>query len=241
MNRYFEAFTNAISWFCHKDEHVEVYEIDEFNLTKRFETLFPITAELINRSTKTGVEFRGKSLVLFTWEIGNDISGWMCQFDKPSINLIEEHQVLLDNIGGIIESFNGPGHTEIDEINYNYSLTVNQHFMYVGSLCMDKLDWIDYYLEMCKEKEIEPIDLSDSVFFTTEANGAKCFYDRKTKEVKLWSHDHNFKFVEPLPQHPNYTMHKIMGVEKFEEFVELVASQWIMNFEIKEKAAENKR
>ena len=103
MNKYFNAFQTEIGWFNYKKEPIDVFEIDKFNLTQKFQDTFLITSELINISVKTGVEFKEKSMVLFTWEIGGEISGWICQFDKPTIQLIEEHYVLIDNIGGIIE------------------------------------------------------------------------------------------------------------------------------------------
>lgn len=241
MNKYYEAFKNEIKSFNYKNEPIEVFDIKEFNLSLRFKEIFPEATNLINKSQKTGLEFKGKSLILFTWEIGNEICGWLCQFDKPSVQLINEHQILIDNIGGIIESFNGPESIEIDEINYNYTFTLNQDHMFVGSLNTDKLDWEEYYVDRCKEMSIEPIDLSNSVFFTKEANGAKYFYDRETKKVKLFSHDHAFRFVEFLPNHPEYTMHNIKGITNFTQFVELTAKQWTKYFEIKRKAAENIR
>ena len=94
---------------------------------------------------------------------------------------------------------------------------------------------MDYYIDRCAETDLEPIDLSNSVFFTKEANGAKYFYDRATKRVKLWSHDHAFKFVEPLPKHPNCTMHNIKGIESFVDFVELMSKQWQIHFGIKKQ------
>ena len=239
MNKCFNAFQNKISWFNYKKEPIEVFEIDKFNLTQRFQDTFPIMTELINKSVKTGIEFKGKSMILFTWEIGEEISGWMCQFDKPTIHLIEEHQILIDNIGGIIYSFNGPESIELNGTNYNYTLTLNQDFMFVGSMNTNKLDWEDYYIDRCKELGMKPIDLSNSVFFTKEANGAKYFYDRKTKAVKLFSQDHAFKFVVFLPNNPEYTMHKISGVDNFTEFVELIAKQWNNYFQMKKMVAEN--
>lgn len=239
MNKHFQAFQNEISWFNYKKEPIEVFEINEFNLTQKFRELYPITTELITKSYKTGVEFKGKTMILFSWEIGGEICGWLCQFDKPKIQIIEEHQILIDNIGGIIESFNGPESIDINGINYNYTLTLNQDFIFVGSKNADKLDWEDYYVNRCKELGMKPIDLSNSVFFTKEANGARYFYDRETKEVKLFSHDHAFRFVEFLPNQPEYTMHKISGVNDFIDFVEMIAKQWKKYFEIKKKAAKN--
>ena len=237
MNKYFNAFQNEISWFNYKKEPIEIFEIEEFNLTQKFQSTFPVLTELINRSVKTGIEFKGKSMILFCWEIDHEISGWMCQFDKPNIKLIDEHQLVIDNIGGIIESFNGPESIDVDGINYNYTLTLNQDFIFVGSMNTDKLDWEDYYVDRCKELGIEPIDLTNSVFFSKEANGAKYFYDRRTKQVKLFSHDHAFKFVEFLENQPEYTMHKINGVNIFIDFVELIAKQWNKHLKTKREGS----
>ena len=240
MNKYFQAFKNEISWFNYKKEPIEVFEIPKFNLTKKFKEIYPITTDLINKSVKTGIEFKGKSLILFTWEIGDEISGWMCQFDKPNIQLIEEHQILVDNIGGIIESFNGPESIEVNGVDYNYSLTLNQDFMFVASMNTNNMSWEEFYLEWCGRDTFKPIDLSNSVFFTREANGAQYFYDRRTKEVKLFSHDNAFRFIEPIPNQPERMMYTIKGVNNFEEFVEMTAKQWSKYFELKKKAAENK-
>lgn len=87
MNKYFQAFKAEITWFNYKNEPIDIFEIENFFLTKKFETIFPVTSELINKSVKTGVEYKGKSLILFTWKLRNEICGWMCQFDKSRINL----------------------------------------------------------------------------------------------------------------------------------------------------------
>lgn len=226
MNKHFEAFQKAISWFNYKNEPIEVFDIKQFNLTTKFQKTFPLTSELIKSSFKTGVEFKGKELVLFTWERNSIISGWLCQFDKSDVALIEEHQLLIDNIGGILHSFNGPEPFQKNGIDYNYSLTLNQDFMFIGSMNTDKLDWLDYYLDRCEELDCQPIDLSNTVFFTKEANGAKYFYDRESKDVKLFSHDHNFHFVDFLDGQPEYTMHRIKGVDSFTDYVEMLAEQW---------------
>lgn len=233
MNKYYNAFQDAISWFNFKKDPVEVFEIKQFKSTKKFQEIFPVTANLIDQSTKTGVVFNEKSLILFTWEIGQEISGWMCQFDNPRIEIIEEHKILIDNIGGIIESFNGPEGIDVNGITYNYSLTLNQNFMYVGSMCDAKMDWEDYYKDRCKSEGFLSMDLSDSVFFTQEANGARTFYDRKTKKITLFSHDHAFKFVDFISGQPERTMYKIKGVENFVDYVELTSKQWDTYFENK--------
>lgn len=239
MNKYFNAFHNAIRWFNFKKEPINVFELEKFNLTYKFQETYPLLTKLINDSVKTGIEFKGKSMVLFTWEICEEISGWMCQFDNPTIQLIAEHQILIDNIGGIIHSFNGPESIVLNGVDYNYTLTLNQDFMFVGSMNTDKIEWKEYYLERCRISDFKPIDLSNSVFFTREADGAQYFYDRSTKEVKLFSLDNAFRFIEPIPNQPERTMYIIKGVSNFTEFVEITAKQWIEYFELKKKATEN--
>ena len=230
MNKYFEAFQKEVSWFNNKKEPIEIFEIKEFGLTNKFLSTFPALSELINNSQKTGVAISDKTMILFTWEIDTKISGWMCQFDKPAIDIIEEHKILIDNIGGIIESFNGPqSSSEVNGIDYNYALDLNQWFMFVGSLCSDitKCDWEEPYKEWCQKTNFDPIDLSNSVFFTRESNGDNFFYDRKTKEVKLFAHDSGYQFIEPVPNQPERSIYTIKGISKFDEFVELLAKQWL--------------
>lgn len=239
MNKHFQAFQKEISWFNYKKEPIEVFEIEKFNLTHKFQNIFPSVTELIDKSQKIGVEIAEKSMILFTWEIGGEISGWLCQFDKPKISIIEEHQILIDNIGGIIESFNGPHLIEIDDIKYNRPLNLNQYFMFVGSLCSDstKCDWEEPYLKWCEKINVRPIDLSNCVFFTREANGDNFFYDRHTKEIKLFAHDSGYQFIKPVPNQPERSIYTVKGVSKFDEFVELLAKQWLRYFELKKKVA----
>ncbi|MEM6771322.1 MAG: hypothetical protein AAF597_12135, partial [Bacteroidota bacterium] len=129
-------------------------------------------------------------------------------------------------IGGLIESFGGPESIEIDGLDYNYSLSLNQDFLFVGSLCTNKLGLQEYYLNACKHAGVDSIDLSNVVSFAQEANGATYFYDRNTKAVSLLSHDHAFSFVEPLPDQPANTMYQVIGAQDFIAFVELLARQW---------------
>lgn len=227
MNKFYTAFKREVSWFNSKGESTDVYDISDFTLTDKFRSTFPVLTELINQSHKTGIDTDENSYLLFSWEKENHISGWLCQLDDPIIEVIEEHQILLDNIVGIVESFNGPEKMVVNGVNYNYSLTLNQDFMFVGSRCTEHLDWEEYYLEKCKDANLRPMDLNSKVFFTREANGAKYFYDKKTRTVNLFSTDHAFNFVNPLPNQPEYTMHSIQGVESFIEFVELAAQQWL--------------
>lgn len=226
MNKYFQAFQKEISWFNRKKEPIQIVDIEEYHLPKKFKDIFPTSTELIAKSQKTSIEFKGKAMMLFSWEIGEKICGWLCQFDQADIQLIPEHQILVEYMGGIIESFNGPESIEIEAINYNYALSLNQEFMFVASMSSEKLNWEEYYLDVCENVGLTPIDLSNSVFFSREENGAQYFYNKISKEVFLFSHDHSFDFVEFLPDQAEYTLHKIKGVHTFTEFVELNARQW---------------
>jgi len=233
MSRHFKEFQKQVSWFNHKQKPLEIFEIESFDLTTKFRSIFPNLSKIIDKSHKTGVELAGKSMVLFTWEIGEEISGWMCQFDSPRVPIIREHRILIDNIGGIMESFNGPISIELEGVNYNQALNLNQRFMFTGSMCSDfsDCDWFDPYLEWCEKIGASPIDISNSTFFTREANGDNFFYDRSTKDVLLFAHDAGYQFIEPVANQPNRSLYTINGVRKFDEFVELLGKQWLSYIE----------
>jgi len=235
MNRFLKEFQNQVSWFNHQNKPLETYEISSYDLTTTFKTTFPELTRLIDASFKTGIEMDGKSMILFTWELDHVISGWMCQLDSPRVELIAEHRILIDNIGGIIESFNGPTSVDIDGRHYNTALHLNQYFMFVGSMCSDHTDcdWYAPYLDWCNKIHANPIDISNAVFFTREANGDNFFYDRTTKEVKLFAHDTGYQYVDPEPDQPERSLYTINGLTTFDEFVELLAKQWLSYLTVK--------
>jgi hypothetical protein len=125
---------------------------------------------------------------------------------------------LLKEIGGIQEAYNQP----------EPSLTNNQNFLFIKSECTKGIGgWNDYYEMMCEAEGKAQIDFKDFVCFVQEANGAVVLYERSMKEVMLFSHDHSFDNVEFLENQPEYTFHKIRGVETFMDYVKQLAAEWL--------------
>lgn len=226
MNKYFDAFKKDLSFFFPKKTPVLHSELKEYKLSNEFVDLFPITADLLMRSTKTKIMFAGRVMILFSWEKGDEICSWICEFNRPKIDLIKEHEILINNMGGIVYTSKGPESIELNGIDYNYTLTMNQDFMYTGSKCTENLDWEQYYREKCERCNAAPIDLSNIVIFIREASGSECFYYKHNKEVIMFSHDHSFKFVKLIEGQPDLTMYKILGVKTFQDYVELASLQW---------------
>lgn len=229
MNKYFKAFKEEITWFNYDNEPIEVFEIEDFELTEKFKTLFPCMTTLIEMSAQISVDFKGKSYILFGWDIMGSISGWLCQFDQAEIDLMEEHQVLVDNIGGIVQTFGDVESVVLNGIDYNYTLWLNMDSIFVASLCTTYDQNIELYLIWCKEGNFTPIDLTNKVYFAKEATGAVYFYDKRSKEVLLLSYDHAFNFVEYLPDQPELTLHRLFGIKTFKDYVELLAIQALQN------------
>lgn len=221
MNKDFEAFKSDISWFLSPNSKIEFQEQKEIRLSKEFKATFPRLTELIIKSRQTYLIIDGVNYILFAWDTYNgQICGWLNQQETEeeyTCELIEEHELLIRNIGGIRESFNQP------EDSYSN----NQNFMFIGSECSRGIgDWDDYYSMICEEEGKNQIDFANLLAFVYEANGALTLYDPLTKKVFLFSHDHSFENIEFMENQPEYTFHTFKNVETFENYVEALAKEW---------------
>ena len=220
-NLDFEAFKADISWFIKPNLKIEFPDFDGVRLSEEFRAAFPKLSELIDNSRQTHVIIDSVNYLLFAWDSKEgQICGWLNQLESTEAigcELIEEHELLLRNIGGIKESFNEP-----DDAFSN-----NQNFLFLGSECTRGIgDWEDYYTMACEDHQKEEIDHSNLLAFVQEANGALTLYEPETKKVLLFSHDHYFDHVEVMEHQPEYTFHTIKNVDTFEDYVEELARQW---------------
>ena len=122
-----EAFKSEISWFLDPNSKVELKEQKEMRQSEEFKVTFPKLTELIQKSRQTYLIIDNINYILFAWDtLDGQICGWLNQQETEEeykCELIEEHELLLRNIGGIRESFNQP----------EGSFTNNQNFMFIGS------------------------------------------------------------------------------------------------------------
>ncbi len=65
------------------------------------------------------------------------------------------------------------------------------------------------------------------VTFALEASGNRTLYDIASEMVWLFATDHDFDFVTPVPDQPEFTFYTIHGADTFTEYVELLARQWL--------------
>ena len=222
MNIDFETFKNDITWFIKPTDKIEFLDNNlNSNLSNKFQDTFPILTNLIQESRKLNLKINNQEYRLYSWTNKDNISiGWLNKIESDSTNdfeLIEEHELLLKEIGGIQESYSQP----------EPSLTNNQNFLFIKSECSKGIGgWDDYYEEMCKEENKQQIDYKDFICFVQEANGDVTLYDKNTKEVFLFAHDHCFDNVEFLENQPEYTFHKINGIKTFVDYVESLATEW---------------
>jgi hypothetical protein len=218
----FETFKKDITWFIKPTDKVEFLDSNlDINLSDKFQETFPILTNLIQKSRKLKLTINNQVYRLFYWTNKDNISiGWLNKIESDKTNeiqLIEEHELLLKEIGGIQESYNQP----------EPSLTNNQNFLFIKSEGSKGIGaWDDYYEELCKEENKPQIDYKDFICFVQEANGDLTLYDKTTKEVLLFAHDHCFDNVEFLENQPEYTFHKINEIETFVDYVENLATEW---------------
>lgn len=222
MDINFETFKNDITWFVKPTDKVELLDTTlNYSLTKKFQETFPKLTSLIEKSRVLDLKINYQSYRLFSWTNKDNKSfGWLNKIDSDNtteIELIDEHELILQEIGGIQESYNQP----------EPSLTNNQIFLFIKSECSKGIGgWDDYYEMMCEEENKQKINYKDFVCFVQEANGNVTLYDRNSKEVMLFAHDHSFDNVEFLENQPEYTFHKISGIKTFVDYVEILAAEW---------------
>lgn len=221
MNTDFEALKKDISWLINSSDKVEFLDSKEFVLSNNFKNTFPVLTELIEQARILDLKINDQLFKLFSWTSKNNLRcGWLNKIENEGISdlkLIEEHKLLLREIGGIQESYNQP----------EESLCNNQNYMFIASECSLGIgDWDEYYEEMCNEEEKQPIDSKDYICFVEEANGNLTLYNPMTKEVFLFANDHCFENVKFLENQPEYTFHKINNAINFVGYVETLASEW---------------
>ena len=222
MLKDFDDFTTEVSWFIKAGDNIDISP-GVIEPGKDFIDTFPLLYSLINRASILNVSVNKKNYKLISWTTSDGKScGWLCEFESKlsgKIEILPEHQILIDNIGGIRESYNQP----------EEAFTNNQNFLFLKSECKRGHGyWTDYYHDRCGEYKIQPIPVSDLVSFVYEANGGQVLYNLTTKQVYLFSHDHSFDYVTFLDGQPEYTFHLINNVSNFVDYVEALAKQWLL-------------
>jgi hypothetical protein len=229
-NRDFEMFKKECTWFVHQTDKTKTKEV-KIDYSEDFSKTFPLLFQLLSKARVSDIVLtrtrKEKQTIhnyrLYSWNTKKGKkAGWFCRIeaDNSAIEIFPEHQLLVDNIGGIEESYQ-----QSDEI---VKLTDNQNFLFIKSECepIDK-DLKDVYLERCEEEELEPLNTDNLLSFAVEANGNTTYYDLKTKKVLLFADDHDFDYVTEVENQPENTFYTINEVDSFVDYVEKLAKQWL--------------
>lgn len=229
MNKDFEVFKNEVNWFTRQGDTI-TFNDDKLEYSNDFKKAFPRLYELISKARilnftlKRGDKTREYRLL--TWGEQNYICGWLCTFEKEVTKgeIIPEHQLILENLGGISATFHN--------LTYdNELLTNNQNFIFTKSECSRGIeDFEDYYMQACMDEECEEMDTDALLCFASESNGNGMYYDSRSKEVFIFAIEATFDNAEPLDGQPDYTFYTIHNVVSFVDYVELVAFQWLERF-----------
>ena len=217
----FEEFKRDIPWFIKATDKVSIKHA-EIDLSSDFEATFPNLARLVKQARVLDVIINDAPYRLLSWDgADNKPCGWLCRLEPPDASdlvILPEHQLLLDNIGGIRESYNEP-----EDV-----FTNNQNFLFIKSECEPGLGYSKvYYDDMCLDTGAVQLPDDNLLTFVEEGNGGRTLYDISTKQVYLFSHDHCFDNVTFLEGQPEYTYHLINGITTFRDYVETLAQQWI--------------
>jgi hypothetical protein len=227
----FEIFKKECSWFIQQTDKVEIKEA-KIDCSKDFSTMFPLLTWLLSKARVADVTLtRTKkkketthNYRLYSWNTkSGNTAGWLCRIEpnNSTFEILPEHQLLVDNIGGIEESY------EEQECKTE-KLTDNQNHLFIKSKCerMDN-DLKDFYLDTCKDNNLQPLNTDSLITFAVEANGNATYYDLKTKKVLLFATDHCFDYVTKMENQPEYTFYTINEVKNFVDYVEKLARQWL--------------
>lgn len=175
MYKDFEQFKLNINWFVKQTDTVNLVE-GIVKVNDAFIKNFPLLNDLILSARVLDVTINDNTYKLFSWTTKEGSScGWLCKLEPKyisNIELLPEHELLLDNIGGIVESYNQP----------ERSFTNNQNFLFLKSECKRGLGyWPEYYHDVCEDLKISPIPVGNLISFVCEANGAQTLYDLNCK------------------------------------------------------------
>jgi hypothetical protein len=225
VNSHWEAFADDIPWFIN-DRSVDVGPLlppGSTTLSSAISKLVPRFARLIGGAHTSRVVIDREPFMLFSWETSASVLAWLAPRPEPAARgLYPPHDALLAEFGGITERGG-----EFDDqwlLNTTQSLTWReaQH---------DASFIRDYAGAFEGVPNGIPIDLHAYYSLSREANGNCTLCHRTTGDVLLFAPDHSFDFVTPLEGCPEYTLYRLRGAPRFEDWVEVVAEQWATEWE----------
>jgi hypothetical protein len=233
-------------WTLPKDATLKItYEGKAKSLSPEFVAHFPQMARLIHSAEVTELTANGTHRRLYTWVHRSGKKwGWLTDLDSTlnshsgrapeathalATDILPEHSLLVDAIGGIQEYFNDPSADGRDHKDEDSMFTWAKNFTFSLPWCFKMESQAEVYDEQMwvhepVAKNLQVV-IDDLLCFSQEANGNLTLYHRKTGQIYMLLVDHAFDYVELLPGHP-HCFYTIKGVNTFTDYVETLAEQW---------------
>jgi hypothetical protein len=182
-----------------------------------FDSFFPRLTKLLRLAEATELSFANEPHLMFTWR--GEIS-WLSPMPSltPPGHLHPHHATLLRSFGGIVQRFNEPATTWLR--NHGEVLTEREAARNASFI-------EDYAWAFEKSPGYIPIALGDHYSIAREARGNTTLCNGQTGKVLLFAPDHQYKHVTRLADCPENTLYTINRVERFTDWVEAVAQQWL--------------
>lgn len=226
----FEAVKDANTWHFKESDVIELSET-RIQLSEEFQKCFPRLSKLISKARVSDVLINNQPYKLYSWTVGGERYSWLCIMEEVSaikLEFIEEHQLILKEIGGIT-LFN----TRED---FNHLLD-DQKLLFTASECSKGIDgWENFYKMLCDDNQIPEenrIKHENFVVFSKAYNGDVTCYVPSSKEVIQFKHDGVYTRTddvysnELIANQPEDTFYSIKGVKYFTDFVEVYAEGWL--------------
>lgn len=227
--RDFEELKQYEDWLFKKSDVISFLDWDA-QLSEEFQVHFPKLTAVIKRARVLNLLINGKKHRLYSWTVGGKSYAWLCVFEEATetgLTLIAEHQLILNEIGGIAAVNN----------RENWHFLDGQKFMFTASKCSQGIaGWDNFYDMLCEDYEIadsDRLEYKSFIVFAQAANGDVTLYDPATKRVLQFNHDGHYTGLdgeyctEILDKQPEDSFYTIKGVKNFTDFVEIYAEGWL--------------
>lgn len=215
-------FVESVPWFVKSNSKYIVGDKRKgIDFDNEFISKFSFLSKLLSLADCTSILIDEAEYELFAWtDIEGYRIGWLCPVASKELTdeIFSDHNLLLNNFGGIIERFNEPDGTWL--LNMNDALTVRES--------LNDASFIEDYRWSFDDEGVEiPIALHDFYSIACEENGNRTLCDRKTGHVLFWAPDHSFDHITVYENCPEFTLYSIDGVFRFGDWVENIAKQWL--------------
>ena len=219
-NSDFISFTNYCSWLFKPGSPVDFADENDMTFTL-FESQSPILFQLLNKARLLHFQVEDLRYRLYSWDNKQGEScGWLTKMesnDTYELPFIDTHKVFLEQLGGIVYTYNSD-----DDF-----LTNSQSF-FSSSICQQGIGeiWSKFYLQRCEEDNCIPLEHQDWIVFGREAGGHYTLYDQY-HNVYMFNTDPGEAYLEVIENQPSATFFSIKNAPTFEAYVELLAKQWL--------------